>query len=85
MNEKALIDDDHYEHSLRAEHTEIIEPDNLVYEKPGTLLDVDMHYCPGCGHGVVHRLIAEVIDEMGIQSETIGVAPVGCSVLAYNY
>jgi len=44
-----------------------------------------MHYCPGCGHGVAHRLIAEVIDEMGIVEETIGVAPVGCSVFAYNY
>jgi 2-oxoglutarate ferredoxin oxidoreductase subunit beta len=44
-----------------------------------------MHYCPGCGHGTAHRLVAEVIEEMGIQSETIGVAPVGCSVLAYNY
>ncbi len=88
MNEKAMIDDEHYEHTLRAEHggvEEIRSPENIVYQKPGTLLDVDMHYCPGCGHGVVHRLIAEVIDEMGIQSETIGVAPVGCAVLAYNY
>ncbi len=85
MNEKALIDDEHYEHTLRAEHTEIISPENIVYEKPGTLIDVDMHYCPGCGHGIVHRLIAEIIDEIGIQSEVIGVAPVGCAVLAYNY
>ncbi len=85
MNEKALIDDDHFEHTLRKEHSEIISSENIVYERPGTLIDVDMHYCPGCSHGIVHRLIAEVIDEMGIQSETIGVAPVGCSVLIYNY
>jgi 2-oxoglutarate/2-oxoacid ferredoxin oxidoreductase subunit beta len=56
-----------------------------VFEKPKTLLDTEMHYCPGCGHGTAHRLIAEVIDEMGIAEETIGVAPVGCSVFAYNY
>jgi 2-oxoglutarate ferredoxin oxidoreductase subunit beta len=49
------------------------------------LTDNVMHYCPGCGHGTTHRLIAEVIEEMGIQEQTIGVAPVGCSVLAYNY
>ncbi|MFZ1290388.1 MAG: thiamine pyrophosphate-dependent enzyme [Melioribacteraceae bacterium] len=85
MNEKALIDDEHFEHTLRAEYTDLISPENIVYQKPGTLLDVEMHYCPGCGHGVVHRILAEVIDEMGIQSEVIGVAPVGCSVLAYNY
>lgn len=60
-------------------------PENLVYQKPKTLLNKEFHYCPGCGHGTVHRLIAEVIEEMGIQSETVGVAPVGCSVLAYQY
>ncbi len=59
--------------------------ENVVYEGPKALSDNTMHYCPGCGHGTVHRLIAEVIDEMDIQSEIIGVAPVGCSVLAYNY
>ncbi len=85
MNERALMDDQHYEHELREVHEELFQEENIVYEKPGTLIDVTMHYCPGCGHGVVHRLIAEVIDEMGIQSETIGVAPVGCAVLAYNY
>ncbi|HWP83191.1 MAG TPA: thiamine pyrophosphate-dependent enzyme [Bacteroidota bacterium] len=57
----------------------------LVYRRPVTLTDTPMHYCPGCSHGVVHKLLMEVIDEMGIQSETIGVAPVGCSVFAYNY
>lgn len=57
----------------------------LVYEKPDTLTDTPMHYCPGCGHGVVHRVLMEVVDEMGIQEQTVGVAPVGCSVFAYNY
>ncbi|MGA3286057.1 MAG: thiamine pyrophosphate-dependent enzyme [Bacteroidota bacterium] len=57
----------------------------LVYEKPHTLTDTPMHYCPGCSHGVVHKILMEVIDELGIQEETIGVAPVGCSVFAYNY
>lgn len=57
----------------------------LVYEKPSTLVDVPMHYCPGCGHSVVHRLLMEVVQEMEIQEETIGVAPVGCSVFAYHY
>jgi 2-oxoglutarate ferredoxin oxidoreductase subunit beta len=57
----------------------------LVYEKPKTLTDTPMHYCPGCAHGVVHRVMMEVIDEMGIQDKTIGVAPVGCSVFAYDY
>jgi 2-oxoglutarate ferredoxin oxidoreductase subunit beta len=64
---------------------EIIKPENLVYRRTPVLTDNVMHYCPGCGHGTVHRLIAEVIEEMGIQDKTIGVAPVGCSVLAYNY
>jgi len=57
----------------------------LVYKKPQTLTDTPMHYCPGCGHGVVHRVLMEVVEEMGIQDKTIGVAPVGCSVFAYNY
>lgn len=64
---------------------EIIKPENLVYGKTKVLTDNIMHYCPGCSHGVIHKLIAEVIDEMGIQDKTIGVAPVGCSVFAYNY
>ena len=57
----------------------------LVYEKPLTLTETPMHYCPGCAHGVVHRVLMEVVEEMGIQDKTIGVAPVGCSVFAYNY
>jgi 2-oxoglutarate/2-oxoacid ferredoxin oxidoreductase subunit beta len=57
----------------------------VVYEMPDALTDVVTHYCPGCTHGVIHRLIAEVIDELGIREKTIGVAPVGCAVFAYNY
>ncbi|MGN1481565.1 thiamine pyrophosphate-dependent enzyme [Porcipelethomonas sp.] len=57
----------------------------VVFEKPKSLLDVPMHYCPGCTHGIIHRLICEVIDEMGIEGDTIGVCPVGCSVMAYDY
>jgi len=56
-----------------------------VFEKTRTLKDVPTHYCPGCGHGVAHRLIAEVIDEMDIRGRVIGIAPVGCAVLAYDY
>ena len=62
-----------------------IETMDCVYEKPDTLTDTRFHYCPGCGHGVAHRVLMEVVDELGIQEETIGVAPVGCSVFAYNY
>ena len=56
-----------------------------VFEKPRSLTDAVLHYCPGCTHGIVHRLVAECIDELGIEGRTIGIAPVGCSVLAYNY
>lgn len=55
------------------------------FKRPHALADVTTHYCPGCTHGIVHRLVAEVIDEMGIEGETIGVCPVGCSVMAYDY
>ena len=57
----------------------------VVFEKPKALTDVPLHYCPGCTHGIVHRLVAEAIDELGIEGETIGVAPVGCAVMAYDY
>ena len=57
----------------------------VVFEKPKTLTDAPLHYCPGCTHGIIHRLVAEVIDELGIEGRTIGVAPVGCSVMAYDY
>ena len=57
----------------------------IVFQKPKSLCDVPLHYCPGCTHGIIHRLVAEAIDELGIEGETIGVAPVGCAVMAYNY
>ncbi|MBQ9551444.1 MAG: 2-oxoglutarate oxidoreductase [Clostridia bacterium] len=57
----------------------------VVFQKPHALTDAPFHYCPGCTHGIVHRLVAEVIDELGIEERTVGVAPVGCSVFAYNY
>jgi len=64
---------------------QIPETMELVYKHPESLTDKDTHYCPGCTHGVIHRLIAEVIDELGLREKTIGIAPVGCSVLAYYY
>ena len=57
----------------------------LIYERPESLTQADTHYCPGCTHGTIHRLIAEVLDELGVREKTIGIAPVGCSVLAYYY
>ena len=57
----------------------------VVFEKPKSLCDVPLHYCPGCTHGIIHRLVAEAIDELGIEGRTIGVAPVGCAVMSYNY
>ena len=57
----------------------------VVFEKPKALSDVPFHYCPGCTHGIVHRLVAETIDELGVEGNTVGVASVGCSVFAYNY
>ena len=57
----------------------------VVFDKPHSLTDAPLHYCPGCTHGIIHRLVAEAIDELGIEGKTIGVAPVGCSVMAYNY
>ncbi len=59
--------------------------EQVVYERPDSFTDANTHYCPGCTHGVAHRLVAEVIDEMGIREKMIGVASVGCSVFAYNY
>jgi 2-oxoglutarate ferredoxin oxidoreductase subunit beta len=64
---------------------EIISPENLVYTRTSLMTEKPLSFCPGCGHGVAHRVIMEVVDEMGIQAETIGVAPVGCSVLAYEF
>ncbi len=62
-----------------------IKPENMVYAKPRLITDEVMHYCPGCSHGTVHKLVAEVIDEMGLEKSTIAVSPVGCSVFAYKY
>ncbi len=64
---------------------EIIKPENLVYKKTENMTDTPLSYCPGCGHGTAHRLTMEVLEEMGITEETVGVAPVGCSVLAYDF
>jgi 2-oxoglutarate ferredoxin oxidoreductase subunit beta len=64
---------------------EIIKPENLVYRKSGIMTDNVLSYCPGCGHGTANRILAEVIEEEGIQSKTIGVSPVGCAVLLYNF
>lgn len=57
----------------------------VVFKKPETLTDAPLHYCPGCTHGIIHRLVAEAIDDLGILGQTIGVAPVGCAVMAYDY
>ncbi|HIS69963.1 MAG TPA: 2-oxoglutarate oxidoreductase [Candidatus Gallacutalibacter stercoravium] len=57
----------------------------VVFDKPKMLTDVPFHYCPGCTHGIVHRLVAEVIDELGVEGKTVGVAPVGCAVMCYDY
>ncbi len=62
-----------------------IENMQTVFQRPKALASVVTHYCPGCTHGVIHRLVAEVIDELGIRERTIGIAPVGCAVFAYNY
>ena len=57
----------------------------IVYQKTNGLTDAELHYCPGCTHGIVHKLVAETLDEMDVLDRTIGVAPVGCAVFAYNY
>lgn len=64
---------------------DIISPENLVYAKPQLMNDTNMHYCPGCSHGVVHKLVAEVIEEMGMADKAVGISPVGCAVFAYRY
>lgn len=64
---------------------EIIKPENLAYARTEVMLNNTLSYCPGCGHGTTHRILAELIDELGLQSKTIGVSPVGCSVLMYHY
>ncbi len=64
---------------------DIIKPENIVYQKTKLMTDKTLSYCPGCGHGTAHRLVMEIIEELGKENETIGVAPVGCSVLAYEF
>ena len=66
-------------------YTDIVKEENLVYKKTSLMTDNILSYCPGCGHGTAHRIIMELIDEFGIQKDTIGIAPVGCSVLAYDF
>ena len=58
---------------------------SIKFQKPRALTDVPLHYCPGCTHGIIHRLVAEAIDDLGIEGRTVGVAPVGCAVMAYDY
>ena len=57
----------------------------VVFDKPHALADIPMHYCPGCTHGIVHRLVGESLEELGLIGDAVGVAPVGCSVMAYDY
>ncbi len=66
-------------------YNELVKSENLVYKKTSLMTDNVLSYCPGCGHGTAHRIIMEVIDEMDMQQDTIGIAPVGCSVLAYEF
>lgn len=67
------------------EINDIIKPENLVHKRTPLMTNATLSYCPGCGHGTVHHLIMEVVEELGIQEDTIGIAPVGCSVLAYDF
>ena len=59
--------------------------EKALFTRPESFTDNATHYCPGCGHGIIHKLIAEVVDELGIKEDLIGIAPVGCSVIAYDY
>lgn len=59
--------------------------DKIIFSRPNSMREVSTHYCPGCGHGIVHRLICDVIDELGIREKVIAIAPVGCAVIAYDY
>lgn len=74
-------------HNVTTSQSHKIEPEksSLIFSRPATLRDVENHYCAGCGHGIIHRLICETIDELGIRERVIAVAPVGCAVLAYDY
>lgn len=66
-------------------YNEIVSDENLVYKKTDLMTEKVLSYCPGCGHGTTHRIVMEVIDELGVYEDTIGIAPVGCSVLAYEF
>ena len=66
-------------------HRRVRPKGTLIFSRPKFLRDVEMHYCAGCGHGIAHRLVCEAVDELGIRERTIGVAPVGCAVIAYDY
>lgn len=66
-------------------HMKEMTSENIVYQRPSLMNDTPMHYCPGCSHGVVHKLVAEMIEEMHMEEKTIGVCPVGCAVFAYKY
>ena len=85
MKEETIINKDIAEENIPAKQECVEEEWELVYERPYTLLDVNMHYCPGCAHSVVHKLISEVVQELDLQDKIIGVAPVGCAVFAYDY
>jgi 2-oxoglutarate ferredoxin oxidoreductase subunit beta len=65
--------------------TNIRKPENIVYKRTDLLIDRPLSFCPGCGHGTVHRILMETVEEMGMQEKTIGISPVGCSVLAYDF
>ena len=73
------------EHNTLAGQGEGAHENDLVFQRPESLLDVPLSYCPGCGHGTIHRIMAEVIDELGIRAHAVCVAPVGCAVFAYQY
>lgn len=70
---------------IEAEAPAITADWEVVYQRPTALVDVSTHYCPGCSHGAIHRMIAEVVDDLGIRARTLCVAPVGCAVFAYKY
>ena len=70
---------------MTTEATRAVAPPRILYQRPQALTDKSTHYCPGCGHGIIHRLLAELLDEFGLAERTIAVAPVGCSVFAYDY
>lgn len=87
IKQDALVDDQHLPQTKLPAHDLSCAADEyeMVYHRPHTLLDVNMHYCPGCAHSLVHKLIMEVVEDLGIQDKTIGIAPVGCAVFAYDY